>query len=137
MFVFSADSHIVEPPDLFTSGLPASLRPRAIQMALRDGFIMTVTGDRVIHRLRANKPLSAKTEGAPTSAARLGTRDLAGRLQDMEKDGVDAEVVFPSLALWTYDHALMLSRVRLSGEGGSLAEHPDAEIPALRTPYDP
>jgi predicted TIM-barrel fold metal-dependent hydrolase len=71
-------------------------------MALRDGYIMTVSGDKVIHRLRANKPLSAKTEGAPLSAVRLGTRDLAGRLQDMEKDGVDAEVVFPSLALWTY-----------------------------------
>lgn len=37
MFVFSADSHIVEPPDLFESGLPASLRPGAIHMELRDG----------------------------------------------------------------------------------------------------
>jgi hypothetical protein len=37
MLVFSADSHIVEPPDLFVNGLPAGLRPRAIQMTLRDG----------------------------------------------------------------------------------------------------
>ncbi len=102
MFVFSADSHIMEPPDLFLSGLPASLRPRAIQMTLRDGFIMTVSGDKVIHRLRANKPLSAKTEGEPMSAARIGSRDLALRLQDMATDGIDAEIVFPSLALWTY-----------------------------------
>jgi predicted TIM-barrel fold metal-dependent hydrolase len=104
MLVFSADSHIVEPPDLFVNGLPASMRPRAIQMALRDGFIMTVSGDKVIHKLRANKPLAAKTAGEDNakSAMRVGSRDLTLRLQDMAKDGVDAEVVFPSLALWTY-----------------------------------
>ena len=104
MLVFSADSHIIEPPDLFVSGLPSGLRPRAIQMALRDGYIMTVSGDRVIHRLRANKPLAAKTASGhgATATPRMGSRDLTGRLEDMAKDGVDAEVVFPSLALWTY-----------------------------------
>jgi predicted TIM-barrel fold metal-dependent hydrolase len=104
MLVFSADSHIVEPPDLFVNGLPASMRPRAIQMTLRDGYIMTVSGDKVIHKLRANKPLAAKTAGedAAQAAVRIGSRDLSLRLQDMAKDGVDAEVVFPSLALWTY-----------------------------------
>lgn len=63
---------------------------------------MTVSGSKLIHRLRANKPLSAKTEGGAMSAARIGTRDLGLRLQDMAKDGIDAEIVFPSLALWTY-----------------------------------
>ncbi len=96
MFVFSADSHIREPNDLFVNGLPASLRPRAIQATRREGYLMTVSGDRVIHRLRADKPLEA------TSTPRQGASDLDKRLLDMEMDGVDAEVVFPSLALWTY-----------------------------------
>lgn len=118
MLVFSADSHIVEPPDLFVNGLPASLRPRAIQMTLRDGYIMTVSGDKLIHKLRANKPLAAKAAGEDrlASAVRVGSRDLALRLQDMAKDGVDAEVVFPSLALWTYvleDPELELATARV------------------------
>jgi predicted TIM-barrel fold metal-dependent hydrolase len=128
MFVFSADSHIVEPPDLFESGLPASLRPGAIRMELRDGYIMTVSGDKLIHRLRVNQPLSAKTEGAPLSAVRLGTRDLAGRMQDMQKDGIDAEIVFPSLALWTYvleDPELELATAQVYNDwnDGFFAEH--------------
>ncbi|MCY3024158.1 MAG: hypothetical protein NTW87_34715, partial [Planctomycetota bacterium] len=40
------------------------------------------------------------------------------------------------IAIWTYDHAIMLSRVRLSGEGGTVAEHPDWRPGPLRTPYD-
>jgi predicted TIM-barrel fold metal-dependent hydrolase len=96
MLVFSADSHIREPNDLFASSLPAGLRPRAIQATRRDNYIVTVSGERVIHRVRVDKPLEA------TGAPRQGASDLAKRLVDMEMDGVDAEVVFPSLALWTY-----------------------------------
>ena len=40
------------------------------------------------------------------------------------------------IAIWTYDHAIMISRVRISGEGGSVLEHPDAQIEALKTPLD-
>ena len=41
-----------------------------------------------------------------------------------------------SIALWTYDHAIMISRVRISGEGGTETEHPDREISPLKTVYD-
>jgi hypothetical protein len=40
------------------------------------------------------------------------------------------------IAIWTYDHALMISRVRISGEGGEVADHPDWVPGALKTPYD-
>ena len=40
------------------------------------------------------------------------------------------------IALWTYDHAIMISRVRISGDGGGVREHPDRRIPPLKTMYD-
>ena len=40
------------------------------------------------------------------------------------------------LAIWTYNHAIMLSRVRISGDGGNVAEHPDWRPEPLKTPYD-
>jgi predicted TIM-barrel fold metal-dependent hydrolase len=97
MFVFSADSHVREPNDLFASALPASLRPRAIHATRRGDYIVTVSGERVIHRLRVDRPLGADGDAVPGGAS-----DLARRLLDMQRDGIDAEVVFPTLALWTY-----------------------------------
>lgn len=41
------------------------------------------------------------------------------------------------VAIWTYDHAIMLSRVRISGDGGNVAEEPDGQLEPLKTPYDP
>ena len=40
------------------------------------------------------------------------------------------------VAIWTYDNAIMLSRVRISGDGGNVAEHPDWQPEPLKTPYD-
>jgi hypothetical protein len=40
------------------------------------------------------------------------------------------------IAIWTYDHAIMLSRVRISGEGGEQMDAPDWKPGTLKTPYD-
>jgi len=40
------------------------------------------------------------------------------------------------VAVWTYDHAIMIGRLRISGEGGTESEDPAAEIAPLKTPYD-
>jgi predicted TIM-barrel fold metal-dependent hydrolase len=94
-FVFSADSHIVEPNELFVEGLPPSLRKHALR-AVREGeLIVTRTEEQVIYRM---KPQMIELVGEK----RIGARDLAGRMQDMERDGIDAEICFPSLCLWTY-----------------------------------
>ena len=47
-FVFSADSHFQEPNNLFTEGLPPSLRQGALHVARDDKYIMAKAGDRVI-----------------------------------------------------------------------------------------
>lgn len=40
------------------------------------------------------------------------------------------------LAIWTYDHSIMISRVRISGDGGQATEDVDWQPAPLRTPYD-
>lgn len=98
-FVFSADSHIREPNTIFTDALPASMRDRGIHAEHTDGMIQVRSGDMIIHQL--------KVRGRPgdhdiAQAKRKGASNLEGRLEDMMMDGVDAEICFPELALWTY-----------------------------------
>jgi predicted TIM-barrel fold metal-dependent hydrolase len=94
-FIFSADSHIREPNELFQEGLPASMRKYAIHAVREDNAIVTKSGDQVIYKMHLNmEELSG--------AKRIGIHDLKGRILDMEKDGIDAEICFPSLGLWIY-----------------------------------
>ena len=40
------------------------------------------------------------------------------------------------IGIWTFNHAIMISRIRISGEGGETLEMPGVEIPPLKSPYD-
>lgn len=97
-FVFSADSHIMEPPSIFLDGLPASLKSYAIRSAKEGEYLTTRTDDKVIFRLRVGQ----HREHALGDNERKGIREIPGRLEDMELEGIDAEICFPSLALWLY-----------------------------------
>jgi predicted TIM-barrel fold metal-dependent hydrolase len=104
-FVFSADGHIVEPNDLFLERLPASMRSQAIHSVKRDDYMMTVAGEKVLLRRRLNvgwSPDNATTLRGVATRKPLGNNNIPGRLQDMRDEGVDAEIVFPSLGLWTF-----------------------------------
>jgi len=97
-FIFSADSHIMEPSDIFTAGLPASLKDYAIHTRKEGDFLITGTRDKVIYRLRVGQ----HREKALGDNERKGIREIPGRLEDMELEGIDAEICFPSLGLWLY-----------------------------------
>lgn len=94
-FVFSADSHIVEPNDLFLATLPPSLTRHALHVEKQGDTLITRTKDQVIYRM---KPQMIELVGEK----RVGARDMKLRREDMRKDGIDAEICFPSLGLWTY-----------------------------------
>jgi len=79
-FVFSADSHIMEPPSIFLDGLPASLKRHAIHSRKEGDFLITGTEDKVIYRLRVGQ----HREKALGDNERRGIREIAGRLEDME-----------------------------------------------------
>ncbi|PKQ00073.1 MAG: hypothetical protein CVT74_05450, partial [Alphaproteobacteria bacterium HGW-Alphaproteobacteria-13] len=97
-FVFSADSHIMEPADIFLEGLPASLKDHAIHARKEGEYLITGTKDKIIYRLRVGQ----HREKELGDAQRKGIREIPGRLEDMELEGIDAEICFPSLGLWLY-----------------------------------
>lgn len=97
-FVFSADSHIMEPATLFLDGLPAGLKKHAIHARKEGEYLITGTEDKVIYRLRVGQ----HREQELGDAQRKGIREIPGRLEDMELEGIDAEICFPSLGLWLY-----------------------------------
>ena len=103
-FVFSADGHITEPSDLLTEGLPASLRKHGIRMEVRDGYRFMLAGEKVTSKAPINKPpMIMGKDGAEFGRAnRKGAREIPGRLEDMAMEGIDAEIVFPSLALTAF-----------------------------------
>lgn len=97
-YVFSADSHITEPGDLFVENLPASMHQHALRAEVGEGFMQTMIGDRVVHRLK----LGGEGRSDAMKMRRAGSRDLKMRIADMENDGVDAEICYPSLGLMLY-----------------------------------
>ena len=97
-FVFSADSHIMEPSGIFLDGLPASLKKHAIHARKEGEYLITGTEEKIIYRLRVGK----HREKELGDAQRSGIREIPGRLVDMELEGIDAEICFPSLGLWLY-----------------------------------
>lgn len=103
-FVFSGDGHLREPRDLFTEGLPASLRPFGIQTKRDEKYVETFAGGKLIHRF----PLRRETttdENDPANNGRpnaKGAVDLDARMADMDMEGIDAEIAFPTTGLLAY-----------------------------------
>jgi predicted TIM-barrel fold metal-dependent hydrolase len=112
-FVFSADGHLVEPADLFDAGLPKSLRAHGLRSEMRDDVIYSLAGDKVLNQVPINRgPPKLGPDGEPFGRPdRRGNREVEFRIQDMELDGIDAEICFPSLGLTAY-----------------MIEHPEAEL---------
>lgn len=97
-FVFSADSHIMEPATLFQDNLPAAMQNHAIHVRKEGEYLITGTKEKTIYRLRVGQ----HRERALGDNERRGIREIPGRLEDMELEGIDAEICFPSLGLWMY-----------------------------------
>ena len=95
----SGDSHFMEPDDLWQSRLPkklADLTPHAEKDD--DGEWETVHVDGQIFRRKL--PSSAMVQFVEESSKPQGVRDAKVRLADLDKEGVWAEVIFPSLGMW-------------------------------------
>jgi predicted TIM-barrel fold metal-dependent hydrolase len=96
----SGDSHFLEPEDLWREHLPprlAELVPRAEKDP--DGEWETVHIDGMSFRRKL--PSSATVEFLEATHRAPGARDVALRMKDLDQEGVWAELVFPSLGLWS------------------------------------
>jgi predicted TIM-barrel fold metal-dependent hydrolase len=88
--MISADSHVNEPRDLWSSNLPASLREQAMR-GLESGedgsWRLVLEGEHAFQK------------DMQSEADRLAVLDPDRRLEVMRTDGVAAECIFPTIAL--------------------------------------
>lgn len=88
-YVFSMDSHVAEPRTLWMDNLPAHLKGRALQAKRDEKYISMVADNMVLHRMQVGDD--------NTDNPRLGSSDLRLRIEDMRKDGIDGELIYPNL----------------------------------------
>ena len=102
--VVSSDDHVQEPGDLWTKRVPTKLRDRAPRLERRpEGDIWMIEGKPTMGlslSVQAGKKFEEyKAAGVLWEETRPGCYDPAARLKDMDIDGVDAQVLFPNLAI--------------------------------------
>lgn len=96
----SGDSHFLEPESLWRDNLPprlAELVPRSEKDP--DGMWETVHIDGMSFRRRL--PNIQAQEFFEASARAPGAGDITKRLPDLDQEGIWAELVFPSLGMWS------------------------------------
>ncbi|MFI5041213.1 MAG: amidohydrolase, partial [Acidimicrobiales bacterium] len=110
----SGDSHLIEPPDLFES-LPADVKermPRSVKDPSGDFETIYIDGQEFRRDLpKGNRGRrSTGVSARPTDSKEedfieriLGGNDPAHRLKDLDDEGVWAEVIYPSLGIWTFN----------------------------------
>jgi len=98
----SGDSHLVEPDELFTEGLPKALAermPRSVKDD--DGGWETIHVDGQEFRRRIPKSLSMTDDDGRTVFDRApGANDKELRLRDLDDEGIWGELVYPSIGIW-------------------------------------
>jgi predicted TIM-barrel fold metal-dependent hydrolase len=123
--VISADSHVMEPADLWTAGLPEDLRdraPRVLANEGRPGYSFHAPG--LAASLvsgswgagRSGEELKEHLANAGYESARPSGWDPAERLKDQDVDGVAAEVLYGTLGMRLFrmtDGALQRSIFRV------------------------
>ena len=100
--IISADSHVQEPPDLYER-LPKAMRDRAPRKVERDGKTYVLVDGRKPRRVDLAE--ERETEDDQDREFRndpSGGRDLDVRLQDLERDGISAEIIYPNQSLGLY-----------------------------------
>jgi predicted TIM-barrel fold metal-dependent hydrolase len=92
IWAHSADSHVLEPADLWTARLPKRLADRAPRSERGDKYeILYIDGQQIDRQL--NDFMDAMR---PPGATHLETR-----LKDLDQEGVWSQLAFPSMGFWS------------------------------------
>src|SRR3989442_6152415 len=115
-FIVSGDGHLLEPTDLFKTRLPKHLRDRGVG---EEGFEigpLVEGGARVFRRLHTPGYEGWTISRYRQTSGRMPEGDPALILEDMDLDGVDAQVLHPNLSLfglYSDDHELSMAHARV------------------------
>ena len=113
-FIVSADAHANEPADLWATRIDAKYRERVPRVTVdANGVKWRVSEGHRPDRLRTDE-----LEGEDR-LRQLAGADPEERLRDMDRDGIDAEVIFPNkgLSMWaTPDGAFAMAQCRVYNE---------------------
>ncbi|HLG88525.1 MAG TPA: amidohydrolase family protein [Alphaproteobacteria bacterium] len=99
--LISSDSHLTEPGDLWVKRVPASLRdraPRIVSLDQGDGWLVEGIAEPFSFGLTscAGLPPEEMRAWIRFEEMRKGGWDPAARVQEMDRDDVDGEVLFPT-----------------------------------------
>ncbi len=96
----SSDDHLIEPPDLWQARVPAKYRDASPKVVTRNGEEYWEIGGKSRARPAWYGCIAGRTAGYPKTFAELrpGVCDPHHRLEDMDADGVDVQVLFPNAA---------------------------------------
>src|SRR3954449_8265999 len=114
--VVSADGHILEPTDLFKTRLPEHLRDRGVWEEDFEVEDFKGRGDRVFRRLHTPGFEGWTVSRYRQTSGRTPEGDPEVILEDMDLDGVDAQVLHPNLSqfgLFTDHHEMSIAHARV------------------------
>jgi predicted TIM-barrel fold metal-dependent hydrolase len=115
-FVVSGDGHLLEPTDLFRTRLPKHLRDRAVWEEDFEVEPLEEGGARVFQRLHTPGFEGWTISRYRQTGGRMPEGDPEMILEDMDLDGVDAQVLHPNLSLfglYSDDHELSMAHARV------------------------
>ena len=115
-FVVSGDGHLLEPIDLFRTRLPKHLRDRAVWEEDFEIEPLVEGGARIFRRLHTPGFEGWTISRYRQTQGRTPEGDPELILEDMDLDGVDAQVLHPNLSLfglYSDDHELSMAHARV------------------------
>jgi predicted TIM-barrel fold metal-dependent hydrolase len=121
--VIDADAHVNEPPDTWSTRVPARLRDRAPKLVRTDdGDVWSFDAGRRTRPVgltasAGSSYLGYRPSGVTYDDMRPGSFDAKARLADLDADGIYAQVLYPSVTLagakaYGNDRELQLACVR-------------------------
>ena len=130
-FVLSCDSHVVEPLDLWAEGLPANMRDKAFRSRKDEKNFFVEANGMTLLKMQVADGVSGNEK--------IGRYEINLRIKDMILDGVDAEVVYPTMGLLTSrlgDRDLEIASCELYNDWvlNHFKTHPDIFVAAAILP---
>ena len=109
--IISADSHITEPPNTYVDFIDSAWRDRAPRMERVDGRgdVFVVDGmkrpiDIGLAAAAGKPPEELRVNGIPFEELHRGGWDPEARIGDQARDGVAAEVIYPTVGMVLCNH---------------------------------